>query len=135
MSDNGKNIYKAAIFALIWVFLVTLAAFPSLFDDFVGFSLKICDFENVGRIAFLTMVVYIFDILVGTVYSSKEYMKNYFIHCLFLIILVCVFLQFAIVNKWYSIFLILVIDLSMGAMKGLSLYYKNTNNENELINV
>ncbi|MDR2476030.1 MAG: hypothetical protein LBD45_09270 [Bacteroidales bacterium] len=125
MSDNHKNGCKSAAFALGWVFLITLAAFPDLFDNVVEFSQRVCTFEKIGRTVFLVLIVYIFDILVEVAFSLNRlvYIKNYFLSCFALFILVCVFMQFAIINLWNPVLLILLVDLPMATMKGVSLHY------------
>jgi len=120
MPITAKNIIIAIFIALIWISLVTLAAFT---NEFESMQFSPCRFETTGKIVILVIAVYLFDILLEVIMTSLlEAIKVYCVGILILVISSLLVLYFTMAHSVSSIVTILIISVFMGALKGICVF-------------
>jgi uncharacterized membrane protein (DUF485 family) len=118
-------VLKSAVFALLWVLIVTYTMFPQLIEHPVRFLAEQISFENTGRYLLFGIGIYIFDLLVQIVYSIDERIKKNFLvsgslGCAVLCVLI---VPYAINVELNRLWPVLITGLSLGLVKGVSIYY------------
>ena len=138
MNKNSQNIILITVFTALWILFISLATFSfDLFKDPITFLKRDCSFENIGGMAFLTMLIFCLDIAIEMIFSLKgtdtHILQRYPLFCLILFVLVglLVYLAININSSWSSFVLIIGINGLMFCMKWGYLYvsvYKKANN-------
>lgn len=115
-----KDILIAIVIAVLWVSLVMLAAFVGE----SGSMLNPSKFETTGKIVVLSVVVYLFDILIAEtrIASSLESIKGYYILSLMLVMFSLLVLYFTILFTMSTIVTILLISVFMSSLKGICVF-------------
>jgi hypothetical protein len=122
MNSVNKNIL-VTIFTTMWIFLISFAVLPS---DFFKDPIQKCNFQSIGGMVLLTLMIYIFDIATEIYFSSKKIhvpLKEYVTLCLLLVVFCGSFLCISISIELWSIVVVLVVSGSMGIVKWFTLFY------------
>jgi len=135
MPITTKNIFIAILVAIAWVALIMYVAFTKEFDSF---QFGICRFETAGKILFLTVIIFLFDILlteVAITASPVEVIKRHYLQSLVLVIVNMLILYCTINFSMNSMVAILLISVFMGIMKGICVFQAIVNrfNNNSLV--
>ena len=135
-----KNILIAIVAALIWVLLVMFATFS---NEFESMQFGLCSLGTMGKTILLTMVIYLFDILLMEIIltsSSSKTIKGYYVVCLVFVMLNLFILYLVAIfpSKVSSIYPILFLGVSMGSIKAKCVFQaivkSGNSNDNIMIN-
>jgi hypothetical protein len=124
MRSKVGTILRASGFALLWVWIITYMTFPGLFKDSVSFLSEQISFENTGKFLLFGLAIYIFDLWVHISYTTDMVEKNLLISGTLASTVLCVLMiPFAIDSDMNRIYPIVIIGLSMGCQKLVSIYF------------
>jgi len=128
-----KDIFVATTITLIWVFLITVAAFPELLEDF-GKLQRQFDLQ-IAKVIVLVVLVYLFDIFTKIVTTPLSNVGiTYAVILLIFIMLNLSVLYIAMIFSINSIYAIFFVSLIMGLIKLVSvLQILKIRNDNESI--
>jgi hypothetical protein len=123
MNVDCKIGTKALFYAVLWIMIISIVAFPQILEKGKSFFMEQCGYENIGKFYILAFVTYTFDLMLQILYSTdKNIHKTLFVTTSVYIAFCLLFMVVAIAIKLQNMWLFLPISMFMVIMKGTNLY-------------
>jgi hypothetical protein len=123
LNSRTGIIIKSALFALLWVAIITCTAFPCLLEKGNHFLAEQYNFGHAGQFLLFSLGIYTFDLMMQVLYAIDKHLNKIFVVQILGGVSVCVFAismtkDMEVNNIWVFLF----IWIAMFYMKMLTLY-------------